>query len=493
MSQPTIPDLEISNAPGTTPSLTIVIREPRATSSQTRHRSRPGHLELTPDPTWAWDGDEWLSYLGNALQAADIIDVQAPLGPVVMVAEAAAIPLAVSASTRRPGVDVVLLLPRSVGRDLPPENALPVVESGCEEPLILLGYERTQSSANGPRNDAWLKLFGRSRLARHSHFDYLPARPSGVPPLREPRIVEHLVAKALVMKRSLRALREIKEADGTKVPDETLDRAQTTYQGMVVLAMHRLRKAGGSPDWILDKLESKEWAASRGFPVARLRHVLHDPSELTLAHFDPAAVVKPVMGSSSQGVKILRREGDSLLPPGSSQALDLAELQGLQSDALRGLRPDAAARGLMIEDPVLDAGGQPTRVDYKFFFSGRSPVLAMMVERRSGGIFCHWTSADGRITHPNPVWTNTFYRHVAEMPRPEEWQQLLDTATAIYRATGFDFTRIDMYLGADGPVLGEVTPSPGNFFYGNGDKLALAASLAIAREVHTASLPEELS
>lgn len=191
------------------------------------------------------------------------------------------------------------------------------------------------------------------------------------------------------------------------------------------------------------------------------------------------------------GVKILQTQGTSLVSPGSSQGMELEDLREMEADTLRRLPRDAASRGLLIEDPVLDPEGHPARVDYKFFFSGDAPVLAMMVERRNDGIYCHWTNPHGVIIHPNPVWTNTHYRHVTEMAKPDVWPDLLDMATEIYRATGFDFTRIDMYLGADGPIFGEATPSPGNFFFGNGDKLALSTSLEIARKVHSASRFEE--
>lgn len=454
-------------------------------------RSGPGCLELTPDPSWAWDGDDWLNEADRQLVALGGRAEATTSAATVVIAEAGAIPYAVSWSTSRAGLDVLLLFPRSVGEDIPPENALGVVDSGSGTPLTLLSYPRIQSGSNGPRNDSWLKLFGRSRLARESHFEYLPSGPPSASPLSTPRVVEHLVAKALIMRQSLGALKEIKEASGAQVPEETLYRAQTTYQGLVVLAMHRMRKAGGSPDWVLDKLESKEWALSHGFPVARLRDVIHDPRELRLNHFTTAGVVKPVRGSSSMGVKILHTRGASLVSPGSSQCMELKDLREREADILRHLSGDAASRGLLIEDPVLDAEGHPARVDYKFFFSGDAPVLAMMVERRNGGIYCHWTNPHGVITHPNPVWTNTHYRHVSEMSKPDAWPDLLETATEIYRATGFDFTRIDMYLGADGPIFGEVTPSPGNFFFGNGDKLALSTSLEIARKVHATSSCEE--
>lgn len=478
-------------SPGNAPRLTIRIRDPRASASQGSHWTGPGFLELIPDPTWAWDGDPWLREADRQLETLHDGAEATASGVIVVIAEAGAIPYAVSWSTSRGGVDVLLLFPRSVGKDIPPENALAVMESGSGAPLTLLGYSRNQSGPNGPRNDSWLKLFGRSRLARESHFEYLPPNAPSASPLSTPRVVEHLVDKALIMRQSLSALRAIKEASGAQVPEETLDRAQTTYQGLVVLAMHRMRKAGGSSDWVLDKLESKEWALSHGFPVARLRDVIHDPGELRLDHFTTAGVVKPVRGSSSMGVKILHTRGASLVSPGSSQCMELKDLRELEADTLRHLSDDAASRGLLIEDPVLDAEGHPARVDYKFFFSGDAPVLAMMVERRNGGIYCHWTNPHGVITHPNPVWTNTHYRHVSEMSKPDAWPDLLDTATEIYRATGFDFTRIDMYLGADGPIFGEVTPSPGNFFFGNGDKLALSTSLEIARKVHATSSCEE--
>ncbi|MBX7557875.1 hypothetical protein K1Y78_60945, partial [Streptomyces sp. tea 10] len=88
----------------------------------------------------------------------------------------------------------------------------------------------------------------------------------------------------------------------------------------------------------------------------------------------------------------------------------------------------------------------------------------------------------GHVMHPNPVWTNTYYRHARQLARPSGWDSLVDLAGAVYQATELGLARVDLYLGPKGPVFGEVTNSPGNFIYGNSDKLAVKTSRAIARQ-----------
>ena len=55
-------------------------------------RSGPGCLELTPDPSWAWDGDDWLNEADRQLMALGGRAEATTSAATVVIAEAGATP-----------------------------------------------------------------------------------------------------------------------------------------------------------------------------------------------------------------------------------------------------------------------------------------------------------------------------------------------------------------------------------------------------------------
>lgn len=434
-------------------------------------------VKVMPDPSWTSDGVQWLDHVDAHVRAAD--PEQSAVSRVV-IAHGDAIPYAVSLATARPGIDVALLFPTPAGKDRPPENTLSRIQDGQGDPVVIFVYERWDSGSGGPRNGEWLSVFARSRLAAQSHFDYLPRHQFHIRPQAQPGLVADFITRARQLRRNAAAIKAVESMYGTTPTDEVIAEARSTYQGTVALWNHYLHTDRQASNWVSNKVAAKEWAQEHGFPVAKLRAVLDCPEELTVEHFNTTCVLKPVSGSSSLGVRILRRAGDSLIDVKSGTLLDVAEVQRNESEILGHMNVDLSPR-LLLEEPVIDPAGGLSQFDYKFFFSGGEVVLAMITERTAQGIFCYWTDAQCRLVQPNPVWTNSHYRHVRQVARPSAWNDLLSVASDVYRAAQLDFTRIDLYLGADGPVFGEITPTPGNFYFGNSDKISVGMSQTIAQ------------
>ena len=459
--------------------LRVCVHESRDGSEASRASWTGTTLELFPDRNWSWDGHEWLEFATRQLEQVAIIPGTRRLA---VIAGDKAVPFAVALTMAVRRAELLLILPSSNQVQGVPPAVLEFVEASSARPLVLIAYERSQSGFNGPRNDGWLKMFGRSRLAGTSFFDYLPATPHTMTPYRDTRVLGALIADAASLRKNVWAVDIVRRSEGGPISAEVQDLAGDSYQGVAALWNRHVQRNLDTTVWVQNKVASKEWALAHGFPVAQLRRVVSSPEDIVASDFSPRAVLKPVSGSSSIGVQILELRDGVLTRGSANETTDIETVRSEATAALARLVPESAQQGMLIEDVVTDEAGEAPSVDYKFFFSGDEMFLAMTVQRGAEGISCYWTDSGGHVMHPNPVWTNTYYRHARQLARPSGWDSLVDLAGAVYQATELGLARVDLYLGPKGPVFGEVTNSPGNFIYGNSDKLAVKTSRAIARQ-----------
>ena len=389
-------------------------------------------------------------------------------------AEGDAIPFALALGTHTSTHGSLLLLPGSATDPRVLADVASVIRDSDGHPTVLLAFPQREGGSNGPLNDEWLKVLAGSRLARWSHFDYLAAQPWCIAepaPLGE---LEELVRTADRLHRNRLAIRTLETSPDSLPRSADYEEARTTYQGIIATRLAGL-DPDNRPEWLHDKLLTKEHALAHDLPVAPLREILATPDALQLHHFDEPCVIKPVRGSSSLGVRILHRNSDHLIDLSSGDSLDIQQLRDLETKVLDRIGEDRTP-ALLLEEPVRDAMGRISSRDYKFMFAGGRLVLALLVERTAKGIFCYWTNADFRPVLPNPVWTNTYFRGVRQFEKPGGWSALVELAWRVYRSSRISLTRVDLYLGANGPVFGEITPMPGNFYFGNTDKLSVSTA-----------------
>ena len=50
---------------------------------------------------------------------------------------------------------------------------------------------------------------------------------------------------------------------------------------------------------------------------------------------------------------------------------------------------------------------------------------------------------------------------------PSRSKEMVEIAEALTKAIATPFMRVDMYNGANGPIIGELTPTPGDAYYKN--------------------------
>ncbi|GAA4700914.1 hypothetical protein GCM10025781_19080 [Kocuria gwangalliensis] len=434
-------------------------------------------IQVQPSKDAVFNDPAWINeVVSTILQLADRDGVR---GRITVVAESAdAIAYTVALASASPRFSCLLLFPEKPTPFATLESALAMIQKSSNVPTVVLAFSARDAGINGPKNDGWLKIFSRSRLAPDTHFDYMTAHPPFVHEVAPLGELERLIHVADDLRRNAKAVAGLQAKDGLSPDSPEVVEALTTYRGLVAVTFAGLQPENW-PFWLYDKLETKEQARLHDLPVAELMAVLDGPENLTLEHFARPTVVKPARGSSSIGVKILVRDGDHLRDMRSGKTVRLEDARSLLSNALQKLN-NCKDTQILLEAPVLTPKGKLNPKDYKFLFAGDELVLAMIVEQSPQGIFCYWTDAQCRTLIPNPTWTNSYYRSVREVSKPEGWDELVALAWRVYRVSRLPFTRVDLYYGSHGPILGEVTPTPGNFYFGNSDKITITMSKAIA-------------
>lgn len=463
----------------------VIVRSPHDSPPSSRRLNSFGLpwsvIEVEPVSSMAFtDSSEVEHALHRIAQSVDVAE------GLTILAEGDAIPFALALGTHSDAVGSLLLFPalRTDSRLL--TGVASMIRHSHGQPSVLLAFPPRDGGSNGPRNDEWLKVLARSQLARWSHFDYLAAHPWCIAepaPLGE---LEKLIRTANRLHRNRLAICALECSTDSRKGSADYEEARSTYQGIIAARLAGL-DPDSLPEWLHDKLLTKEHAITHDLPVTPLREVLDTPEALELHHFDKPCVVKPVRGSSSLGVKILHRNGDHLTDLGSGDTFDIQQLRDLETNVLDRIG-DTRAPALLLEEPVRDATGRISSRDYKFLFAGDAIVLVHVVERTDRGVVSQWMDADFRPVIPGPVWTNTYFRKVGQFEKPAEWPALVELARRVYESAGLPLTRVDLYLGAQGPIFGEITPMPGNFYFGDADKLSVGTATRTTNLTHN-SLP----
>jgi hypothetical protein len=236
------------------------------------------------------------------------------------------------------------------------------------------------------------------------------------------------------------------------------------YKSLEAERERRLMRELGCKDPAFEvdaKDDMHAWARRLGVRTPRLLALHDDVRRLDWDDVPDRFVLKPTRGTVSTGVYLLARDGGGWRDLLSRRALSSDDI--VREVAALVAREQVSASFLLeelVEDPRFP-GEQP--VDYKVWtFFGR----VGLIEAKS-----HDTDGAGRRTAAwrdfDPDWNdlgNIFNDdHDPSIPPPLHADELLDLARRASAAIPRPFLRVDMLDGADGPVLGEITPEPGGY------------------------------
>ncbi|GAA3287765.1 ATP-grasp fold amidoligase family protein [Nesterenkonia halobia] len=228
------------------------------------------------------------------------------------------------------------------------------------------------------------------------------------------------------------------------------------------------------------KLRNYALAQSHGIAVPTVHAVWDSPEAVDLSGIDAERLVlKADRGHSGRAVIPLERDADGWHTLDGAETLVDGRPTSQMIDRLRS----GGAGPYFAEQFLASETGETLPADIKVYtcYGEILQVLVMQtdgVDAHERGAFTRrYFDADGEsLGRVLPRVTLS-----SDMPRPEPWEELLDAARRLSVAVGRPFVRVDLYTTDRGPVLGELTPTPGGIqLYRLDHDLAMGAAWADA-------------
>lgn len=200
-----------------------------------------------------------------------------------------------------------------------------------------------------------------------------------------------------------------------------------------------------------DKICDRAFAEALSVPTPELlfNDVPSDDVEL-----EPNSIIKPTVGESSRGVFFVR-------PDLNLVSLKTRNVYATFAEAAEEYQRWSSASHdphWIGERAILDESGEPARDIKVFMFYGE---VGLFVEIFRGGSNILTATYDETGRRVN-------YRDTDDPHRDEAIPEgVVEFATRLSLASPVPFLRVDFLVGADGPVLGEITPHPGGIYVGD--------------------------
>lgn len=228
----------------------------------------------------------------------------------------------------------------------------------------------------------------------------------------------------------------------------------------------------GTPWWVNDKYLLHNFCKEHGFPMPLVYNFWKTPSEMNFDQAPKKFVLKPTVMFSMWGVMLLERLDDGTFHDElKDRVLTFEQIQAEQQLVYERCKYKGSYR-LMIEEKIEShVPGQPVPFDYKVSVFYDEPGQVHQINRNPQVVEYAFFDGefeplelDGTIISD---WSTT---HQGQHDRPEDYKEMLQIACDVTKALRTPFMRVDMFAGPNGPVIGELTPSPGDAFYGNNFK-----------------------
>lgn len=235
--------------------------------------------------------------------------------------------------------------------------------------------------------------------------------------------------------------------------------------------MHRRIKGGEKkmPWFLHDKIRCYEYLADIGIPTVEVLRTFDSPANIDLDGLPDEFVLKPTRLSSTKGVLVLSRTAES-------QWYDSMRRRSLTADAIRAeqtslFENSPKGNSIIIEEKLIDAGGHEIPRDFKSYGFRGLVALTTLIDRNTRPTTVSWFDEAMLPIEDDRIEANSKYIHQVTQPTPEGGWGLIRVAAELSAKLPTPFSRIDMYLTPRGPVVGEITLTPGGFYHGQHYKL----------------------
>ena len=228
-------------------------------------------------------------------------------------------------------------------------------------------------------------------------------------------------------------------------------------------------KEANAPWWVNDKYKLHQFCKDLGFPMPEVYAFWKTPSELNLDNAPKKFVLKPTVMFSAWGVMLLERRDDGkFYEELKGRVLDFKQIMDEQQRAYDLCKYKGSYR-LMMEEKIEGRNpDQPVPLDYKISVFYDEPGQVHQINRNPEVLeFAFFDGSFDPLDLNGKIVSDWTTKHQGQHDRPEDFEEMLRIATDLTKALGTAFMRVDMFAGPNGPVVGELTPSPGDAFYGN--------------------------
>lgn len=218
--------------------------------------------------------------------------------------------------------------------------------------------------------------------------------------------------------------------------------------------------------WFLhDKIGCFEWCNSLDLPVPNIVSQFDNPEEIKLDTSWSKFVLKPTKFSSTRGVMVLEAERDGYYDFMSNRSFSLEQIVSHQQDL--AARFSVKGNRWIVEERVEDKNDSDIPLDFKAYaFRGRVELL-LVIDRSSKPTSVAWFDSDLEPIGSRDIRLNPKYVQRLDQIDAKEYSALFQLAADVSRLVNSPFARIDLYNSIRGPLVGEVTLTPGGLYYGD--------------------------
>lgn len=223
------------------------------------------------------------------------------------------------------------------------------------------------------------------------------------------------------------------------------------------------------PWWVNDKFKLHKWAAENQLPMPELLRFWKTPSEMKLNDLPERFVLKPSVMFSAWGVMLLEE-----LPNGNywdslrGRELNLEQIFKEQQQAYEQCKYKGSYRLLVEERIESPLESQQIPFDYKIHsFYGETGLVQQINRNKTPVRYAFFDGHFEPLELEKNIISDWVNRPKDEHVRPEPWKEMLEIGGRVSELLQTPFMRVDMFLSSKGPVIGELTPSPGDAFYKN--------------------------
>lgn len=221
------------------------------------------------------------------------------------------------------------------------------------------------------------------------------------------------------------------------------------------------------PKYIEDKLLLYNFCIKNEIPTPRIYHVFESPAQIDFEKIvQDTFVLKPSFDSSSRGVMLLNKKNDVFFDFSNNIYLGSDEIINYQDKYFS--KNTNNGNKIIIQERVVDFEiNYEVPRDFKFYAFNGKLALILVIDRNYSPAISLWYDENFKpITDNRVKCVAPYARTLSYYTSPVKHDILIEFAVNISKLIKTPFASIDIYNSKQGPMLGEITLTPGGIYYG---------------------------